>query len=65
MSGAKTPTASFSSGNNFASIGRAAGARPPTACAAFTGIAFNTPHDNFTAGIIRIGINYWFGYWGQ
>jgi outer membrane immunogenic protein len=36
-----------------------------TACAAFTGIAFSSVHDNFTANIIRIGVNYWFGYWGQ
>jgi opacity protein-like surface antigen len=36
-----------------------------TACAPFAGISFNSVHDNFTANIIRIGINHWFGYWGQ
>jgi outer membrane immunogenic protein len=34
-----------------------------TACAAFTGISFDSRHGSFTANTFRIGINYWFGYW--
>jgi outer membrane immunogenic protein len=95
--GAKSHTASFGGGNNFASTGWAAGAGieygfngpwsitaeylhaslgkgsnstatcsgTSTACAPFAGFAFDSIHDNFTANIIRIGINHWFGYWGQ
>jgi len=33
------------------------------ACAAFSGISFDSMHDEFTANIYRIGITYWFGYW--
>jgi outer membrane immunogenic protein len=33
------------------------------ACAAFTGISFDSTHNDFTASTFRIGINYWFGYW--
>jgi outer membrane immunogenic protein len=35
-----------------------------SACAAFSGISFDSIHNNFTANIFRVGINYWFGYWG-
>jgi outer membrane immunogenic protein len=34
-----------------------------TACAAFTGISFDSMHGNFTANTFRIGVNYWFSYW--
>jgi outer membrane immunogenic protein len=34
-----------------------------TACAAFTGISFDSTHGNFTANTFRIGVNYWFSYW--
>jgi outer membrane immunogenic protein len=33
-----------------------------TACAAFSGISFDSAHSGFGADIFRIGINYWFGY---
>jgi outer membrane immunogenic protein len=33
------------------------------ACAAFSGISFDSVHNSFTANTFRIGINYWFGYW--
>lgn len=36
---------------------------PAGACTGFSGIAFDTSHGGFKANIIRIGINYWFGYW--
>ena len=35
-----------------------------SACAAFSGISFDSIHTSFTAHMFRIGINYWFGYWG-
>src|ERR1700678_854032 len=35
------------------------------ACAGFAGIAFDSMHSSFTANIVRISINYWFGYWGS
>ncbi|MGA2342324.1 MAG: outer membrane beta-barrel protein [Steroidobacteraceae bacterium] len=38
---------------------------PVAACAAFSGISFDNIHDGFTANIYRIGITYWFGYWGR
>ena len=34
-----------------------------TACSAFSGIAFDTVHERFTANIFRVGFNYWFSYW--
>jgi opacity protein-like surface antigen len=34
-----------------------------SACAAFSGISFDSIHNSVTANIFRIGINYWFGYW--
>jgi outer membrane immunogenic protein len=34
------------------------------ACAAFSGLSFDSTHAAFSANILRIGINYWFGYWG-
>ena len=33
------------------------------ACAAFSGISFESIHTGFSANIFRVGINYWFGYW--
>jgi outer membrane immunogenic protein len=36
-----------------------------TACAPFSGISLDSSHSSFTAHMIRIGINYWFSYWGQ
>jgi opacity protein-like surface antigen len=38
---------------------------PVAACAAFSGISFDDIHDGFAANIYRIGITYWFGYWGR
>ncbi len=35
-----------------------------SACAAFSGISLDGNHNSFKANIFRIGINYWFGYWG-
>jgi outer membrane immunogenic protein len=35
------------------------------ACSVFAGVSLNNTHDAFTANIIRIGINYWFGYWDK
>jgi len=32
-------------------------------CAAFSGISFDSAHSRFTANIVRINVNYWFGYW--
>jgi len=32
-------------------------------CAGFSGISLDSTHGDFTANIIRVGINYWFGYW--
>jgi opacity protein-like surface antigen len=32
------------------------------ACAAFSGISFDSVHDGFAANIYRIGVTYWFGY---
>lgn len=34
-----------------------------TACAAFSGIAFDSVHEQFTANIFRVGVTYWFSYW--
>jgi len=34
------------------------------ACAPFSGVSFDSTHSSFTANIFRVGINYWFGYWG-
>jgi opacity protein-like surface antigen len=34
-----------------------------SACAAFSGISFDSIHNGVTASVFRIGINYWFGYW--
>ena len=34
-----------------------------SACAEFSAISFDTSRSAFKANIIRIGINYWFGYW--
>jgi outer membrane immunogenic protein len=34
-----------------------------TACTAFSGIAFDSVHDHFTANIFRVGVTYWFSYW--
>jgi outer membrane immunogenic protein len=36
-----------------------------SACAAFAGVSLDTTHNNFTANVIRIGINYWFNYWDK
>jgi len=35
------------------------------ACAAFSGISLENIHSGFAANIYRIGITYWFGYWGR
>jgi outer membrane immunogenic protein len=32
-------------------------------CAQFSGILFDNQHGGFSATMIRISINYWFGYW--
>jgi len=32
-------------------------------CAVFSGLSFESSHTNFNANIVRIGVNYWFGYW--
>jgi len=34
------------------------------ACAPFSGISFDSTRAAFSANVFRIGINYWFGYWG-
>jgi opacity protein-like surface antigen len=34
------------------------------ACAAFAGVSLDSRHGGFTSNTFRIGINYWFGYWG-
>jgi len=34
-----------------------------SACAAFSGISFDSVHNGFTANLFRVGINYWFSYW--
>jgi outer membrane immunogenic protein len=36
-----------------------------SACLAFAGVSLDTTHNNFTANVIRIGINYWFDYWDK
>jgi outer membrane immunogenic protein len=51
----------ISLGKGSASAATCSGAG--TACAAFTGISFDSTHGSFTANTFRIGINYWFGYW--
>ena len=33
------------------------------ACAAFSGISFDSTHEGFSSNIFRIGITYWFRYW--
>jgi len=33
------------------------------ACAAFSGLSFESSHTNFTANVFRFGVNYWFDYW--
>ncbi len=33
-------------------------------CAAFAGISLNSVHNDFGANVFRVGINYWFDYWG-
>jgi outer membrane immunogenic protein len=38
---------------------------PVAACAAFSGISFDTGHEGFSANLFRIGVTYWFGYWQQ
>jgi outer membrane immunogenic protein len=35
----------------------------PAACAAFSGLSFDSSHDAFSANLFRIGITYWFSYW--
>lgn len=35
------------------------------ACSPFSGIVLANRHDPVTANIYRLGITYWFGYWGQ
>jgi opacity protein-like surface antigen len=35
------------------------------ACAAFSGVSFDSVHTDFAANIFRIGVNYWFNYWGR
>jgi outer membrane immunogenic protein len=32
------------------------------ACAEFSAISFDSVHNSFSANIIRVGVNYWFGY---
>lgn len=32
-------------------------------CAAFSGVSLIDTHKSFRADLIRIGVNYWFGYW--
>jgi opacity protein-like surface antigen len=32
-------------------------------CAEFAAIALQSSHDAFNSNIIRVGVNYWFGYW--
>lgn len=34
-----------------------------SACAAFSGITFVNSHSALDTNIVRVGINYWFGYW--
>jgi opacity protein-like surface antigen len=34
-----------------------------SACAAFSGVSFDSTHSGFTANMFRIGFNYWFAYW--
>jgi len=34
-----------------------------SACAVFSGLSFESSHTRFSANVIRIGVNYWFGYW--
>jgi opacity protein-like surface antigen len=48
-------------GKGSESTGTCSGAA--AACAAFSGISFNSIHNGFTANTFRIGINYWFSYW--
>jgi opacity protein-like surface antigen len=92
--GAAKPSASFTGGKNFSTVGWVAGAGTEiglngpwsitveylhvnlgkgsdttavcsgsaTACAAFSGISFDSMHDSFAANIYRIGVTYWFGY---
>ena len=37
----------------------------PAACARFAGITLDSSHSGFGANLFRIGINYWFSYWGR
>lgn len=92
--GSAKPTASFSGGKNFTSVGWAAGGGiefvlwgplsiraeymhanlgsgsnsttsctgSAAACAQFSGISLDSTHNSFNANIVRIGVNYWFGY---
>lgn len=50
--------ASLGRGSN--SIATCAGSA--SACTSFSGISLDSAHNNFTADIFRIGVNYWFGY---
>jgi hypothetical protein len=34
-----------------------------SACTPFSGVSLDSSHRGFTANILRIGVNFWFGYW--
>jgi hypothetical protein len=36
----------------------------PATCAGFSGTTLDSNHSGFSANMFRIGINYWFSYWG-
>jgi len=36
---------------------------PSALCSAFSGVALETQHGGLSANLIRVGVNYWFGYW--
>jgi hypothetical protein len=36
----------------------------PGTCAGFSGTTLDSNHNGFSANMFRIGINYWFSYWG-
>jgi opacity protein-like surface antigen len=50
-------------GNGSNSVTQCTGSA--VACAAFSGISLDSTHNSFTADIVRIGFNYWFGYWSS
>jgi hypothetical protein len=32
--------------------------------AGFSGVTLDSNHNSFSANLFRVGINYWFSYWG-